>query len=669
MISFYDKNNSKKERQVTRMENKILLTITMLVSNRKDTIGKCMESLKPLLEYVPSELIVVDTAGDQECMEVVKQYTSNIVRFEWCNDFAAARNAGLKKAKGQWVMFLDDDEWFEDVTEIKDFFLNGTCQDYNGAAYFTRNYHDLEGTRWSDRIARRICRLGKNTRFVGKVHEYLQPLKGPVYYMKAYVHHYGYVYQTKQDELNHSWRNIKLLLESRKKQQDDCQVLAQLLQEYLIVGEKFSALEVARELCIHKDRYKPERLGFTGYAEVKEVEIYRDQGLYQEAYLIGREIVEEDKALLVSRGCIANLLVGICQQIEKYREAIQYIDQFQHYLKIWTENKERLQSSDFFGVADKYLVQNEKARLSLVKMHIYVKQKLWEEGKNALDKIEWEQQSAYLIDTPEDVIQIVSHTEYSKGYAKGINRVLSTKELKNYAYEKIAQLEEKEREKVLYCITNIESDDMQIMKHQLWYFFMKGNKDAVKKIFRKWKEWNYSFFWSEEYYWEGLRRLQIALNEWIGEIRTEEWIQLTEAIFDKFEKKDCENVYQVLIQGLQKNEIRFLYITGLWMEKKLLEISDFEQEYDDLDELWSKVYEIASLWVGCAAMLYRESVFQGEEKLQSALPGKYQFAWLIYQANAVKQYPKHFVKKVAEAAKAYLKMEKVCKYILGCYRV
>lgn len=625
-----------------------------------------MESLKPLLDHVSSELIVVDTAGDTECIDIVKKYTSDIIKFEWCNDFAAARNAGLKKANGQWVMFLDDDEWFEDTTEIEDFFLKGIYQKYNGAAYFTRNYHDFQGKSWSDRIARRICRMEKNTCFVGKIHEYLVPMKNPIYYMKAYVHHYGYVYQTEQDQLNHSWRNIKLLLESRKEKQDDCQILAQLLQEYLIVKEKFSALEVARELCTHKDRYIAERRGFTAYAEVKEIEIYRDQRLYHEAYNIGKKIVEEDRTLLVSRGCVSNLLIGICQQIERYSEAIFYIDQFQVYLEIWEKNQESLYLTDFFGVGEKYLTQGEKARLLLVKMHIFVKQQLWGEAKNAFHEIPWKNQHTFLIDTPDDIIQIVSHTEYSIEYIEGIKTILAVPELRNLIYEKMEQLEKEKKEKVFFYFTEIDSDEMQIIKYQLCYYFMKEDKNAVEKTLMKWKEKKYSFFLPEESYWEGIRRLQIPLIRWIESVRTEEWIRLTEVIFDKFKMKDCENVYCVLVESLQKNDIRFLYITGLWREKKLLEINDFNEAYDDLDDVWNQVYELASLWVSCAAMLYQETIFQGEETLQSALPGKYQFAWLIYQANAGKMHPKHFAKKVAEAAKVYLKMEKVCKYILKC---
>ena len=39
---------------------KPLLSISLLVSNSIQTIRKCMESIKPLLEALPSELIVVD---------------------------------------------------------------------------------------------------------------------------------------------------------------------------------------------------------------------------------------------------------------------------------------------------------------------------------------------------------------------------------------------------------------------------------------------------------------------------------------------------------------------------------------------------------------------------------------------------------------------------------
>ena len=160
----------------TNTKKDILLTITMLVSNRPDTTEKCLASMQPLLNAIPSELIVVDTAGNEECMEIVKKYTNKIVHFKWNNDFAAARNAGLRKAKGQWVMYIDDDEWFEDISEIVNFFTTGKYKEYVTAAYVTRNYTDHTGRGYNDRNAVRLTKLTPETQFKGRIHEQLDQI-------------------------------------------------------------------------------------------------------------------------------------------------------------------------------------------------------------------------------------------------------------------------------------------------------------------------------------------------------------------------------------------------------------------------------------------------------------------------------------------------------------
>ncbi|MCQ2505577.1 MAG: hypothetical protein MJ113_00165 [Lachnospiraceae bacterium] len=44
---------------------KKLLTISLLVSNRIDTIDKCLSSLKPIMDALDADLIVVDTVGEE----------------------------------------------------------------------------------------------------------------------------------------------------------------------------------------------------------------------------------------------------------------------------------------------------------------------------------------------------------------------------------------------------------------------------------------------------------------------------------------------------------------------------------------------------------------------------------------------------------------------------
>ena len=61
------------------MSNQILLTISILISNRPDTVRKCLDSIQPLLRKVSSELILVDTGCGEQVRGIIEEYTDNIV--------------------------------------------------------------------------------------------------------------------------------------------------------------------------------------------------------------------------------------------------------------------------------------------------------------------------------------------------------------------------------------------------------------------------------------------------------------------------------------------------------------------------------------------------------------------------------------------------------------
>ena len=74
---------------------KIQLSISMLASDRSVSLERCLDSLKPLLMQVPSELIIVFTGTDERVREIASRYTDKIIPFTWCDNFSAARNVGL----------------------------------------------------------------------------------------------------------------------------------------------------------------------------------------------------------------------------------------------------------------------------------------------------------------------------------------------------------------------------------------------------------------------------------------------------------------------------------------------------------------------------------------------------------------------------------------------
>ena len=213
------------------MGNK-LLTISMLVSGREETTEKSLQSLQPLREQLGAELILTDTGCRPEYIEKIRKYADRILEFNWCNDFAKARNLGLEAASGQWFMFIDDDEWFEDVTPIIEFFQSGEFEDYHQAVYIARNYGDFEGTEYTDEWVSRMIRIEQDTHFEGKVHEALMPTRGMCKRIPAFVHHYGYVFRTEEERMAHFQRNRSILESLMEEQPNNLKWPLQLVKEY-----------------------------------------------------------------------------------------------------------------------------------------------------------------------------------------------------------------------------------------------------------------------------------------------------------------------------------------------------------------------------------------------------------------------------------------------------
>ncbi len=238
----------KKTKYPALIKSDIKLTVGILVSNHKKYIRRVMEGLKPLLEAVPSELVVIDTVGPENSdgsIDIVREYTDKIYRFEWCNDFSAARNFCLSKANGEWFMYQDDDEWFDNVQEFIDFFNGKESDEYHTGFYYTRDY--LSDRSYSTGIAGRVIRRTERTAFTGMVHEHFAEVFAPNKEFSCFTHHYGYAYETEEQKAAKQERNVSIL----KKEIEKCGLTAggaaQMVQE-LIARE--ATLEEGYRYCL-----------------------------------------------------------------------------------------------------------------------------------------------------------------------------------------------------------------------------------------------------------------------------------------------------------------------------------------------------------------------------------------------------------------------------------
>ena len=176
----------------------MVLSIGMIVKNEEEYLEQCLTALQPILNSLDSELIIADTGSTDRTVEIAKKFTDNVYHFEWINDFAAARNSTLERAKGDWYMFIDADEIAVDCTDIIKFFKSGEYKKYYSATYVQKSYTDTSNNDlFSEIRVPRIIKKEKDSTFVGRIHETFSYIKLPAKYLDLTVDHYGYRFHDK----------------------------------------------------------------------------------------------------------------------------------------------------------------------------------------------------------------------------------------------------------------------------------------------------------------------------------------------------------------------------------------------------------------------------------------------------------------------------------------
>lgn len=78
----------------------------MIVKDEELLLPQCLESAREIVD----EIVILDTGSSDRTVEIAKAAGATVAYFDWCDDFAAARNAALEHVTGDWVLILDADE-------------------------------------------------------------------------------------------------------------------------------------------------------------------------------------------------------------------------------------------------------------------------------------------------------------------------------------------------------------------------------------------------------------------------------------------------------------------------------------------------------------------------------------------------------------------------------
>ncbi len=95
------------------------LSVVIPVYRVEQTLHRCVVSV---MKQLPpeSEVILVDDGSDDECPMLCEQLADNYPNIRVIHQanagLSAARNAGIVAAKGEWITFVDSDDWLEPDT-------------------------------------------------------------------------------------------------------------------------------------------------------------------------------------------------------------------------------------------------------------------------------------------------------------------------------------------------------------------------------------------------------------------------------------------------------------------------------------------------------------------------------------------------------------------------
>ena len=168
------------------------ISACVITKDEEKNIDRCLESIKNIVD----EIIIVDTGSNDNTVNVAKRYSNKIFHYVWEDDFSKARNFAIEKANGDYILFLDADEYLDCYFDLKEFLKN---EELFKDAYLIKikNIDKDEKNKLIDEfLAIRLFKNDINIRYQGTIHEQVININGNnlsiSYIDKLNIYHTGY---------------------------------------------------------------------------------------------------------------------------------------------------------------------------------------------------------------------------------------------------------------------------------------------------------------------------------------------------------------------------------------------------------------------------------------------------------------------------------------------
>jgi tetratricopeptide (TPR) repeat protein len=283
------------------------VSLTMIVRDEELRLARCLKSAADLVD----EIVIVDTGSTDATKAVAAGFGPQvkIIDFPWCDDFAAARNESLRRASGDWALWLDADDRLDELNRqrLKNL-LVGLPDVRNSdelAVYLMQCVNVSAGDEGVATALEhgRLFRIDPRVRWQYRVHEQIVPaierLGGQKLRSDVAIHHFGY--SDAAERRQKLFRDLRLLEFDGAERPDDPLALFHLGWTQHLLGQSASAaatLERCRQVA-------PPQLAIVRRLYALLVRSLRETGRAGEAAAIcraGRAVYPGDAELLFHEG-------------------------------------------------------------------------------------------------------------------------------------------------------------------------------------------------------------------------------------------------------------------------------------------------------------------------------------------------------------------------------
>ena len=243
--------------KIKKIRGRIKVSACYIVRDNAEELKLSLNSLEKFVQ----EIIVVDTGSVDKTVEVAKSFGAKVFFQTWQDDFSTPRNLALKKASGDWIIFLDADEYFSEESAKNIPFVVERAEQFksNAVQVFLVNIDKDNGNKIQDTdYVVRLFKKNPAIHYVGKIHEELRlgekilsgVITAPPEILTLY--HTGYSTSLNRSKAE---RNLKMLLAELSETAEPQRIYCYIAQCYSGLGDVDNAIKFAR-LDIDSDSNK-----------------------------------------------------------------------------------------------------------------------------------------------------------------------------------------------------------------------------------------------------------------------------------------------------------------------------------------------------------------------------------------------------------------------------